>query len=76
MKNLTQPPESMSLLCTIHQALQLALEEAVQQGIQVVRASQCLGPVTVPPQDGFVCWPDLSPRQARVRLMLQGWCDQ
>lgn len=57
---------------TIHQDLKLALQQAQQQGLQVVRASQCLGTVTVPPDDVFICWPDLSPRQARVRLILQG----
>jgi L-asparaginase len=57
---------------TIHQALKQALHSAQQQGVQVVRASQCLGTVTVPPDDSFICWPQLSPRQARVRLILQG----
>ena len=57
---------------TIHQDLKQALQQAQCQGVQVVRGSQCLGTVTVPPADAFICWPDLSPRQARVRLILQG----
>ena len=57
---------------TIHQDLKQALQQVQSQGLQVVRASQCLGTVTVPPDDAFICWPDLSPRQARVRLLLQG----
>jgi L-asparaginase len=57
---------------TIHQALKIALLQAQQQGVQVVRTSQCLGKVMAPPDDAFICWPDLSPRQARVRLILQG----
>jgi L-asparaginase len=57
---------------TIHQDLKQVLQQAQSQGLQVVRASLCLGSVTVPPDDVFICWPDLSPRQARVRLILQG----
>ena len=57
---------------TIHQDLKQALQQAQQQGLQGVRDSLCLGSVTVPPDDVFICWPDLSPRQARVRLILQG----
>ncbi len=59
---------------TIHADLKQALQQAQAAGVQVVRASQCLGAVTAPPQDSFLCWPDLSPRQARVRLILQGLC--
>ena len=58
---------------TIHQALHMALHAALAQGIRVVRSSQCLGDVLVPPDDDFESWPDLSPRQARVRLILEGW---
>jgi L-asparaginase len=57
---------------TVHQDLKLALQQAQQQGVQVVRASQCLGQVIAPPDDAFICWPALSPRQARLRLILQG----
>ncbi len=57
---------------TVHQDLKLALQQAQAQGLQVVRASQCLGTVIAPPDDAFICWPNLSPRQARLRLILQG----
>jgi L-asparaginase len=56
---------------TLHQALEVALQRAVAQGVRVVRATRCAqGRVWPRPGDA---WPDsqgLSPVKARLALML------
>lgn len=56
---------------TLHQGLEPVLSQLQAEGVQLVLATQCLGSVRNTVPDGWLCWPGLSPRQARVRLMLQ-----
>ncbi len=58
---------------TIHTDLDAALQQALAQGVVVYRSSQCLGDALPPPEDVYSCWPELSPKQSRVRAMLRLW---
>ena len=60
---------------TIHKALEAALLIAQQKGLRVVRASGCQGLVHQTLNEPFIVYPDLSPKQARIQLMLNALAD-
>src|SRR5690606_12669351 len=60
---------------TIHKNLEAALLSAQQQGLRVVRASSCQGLVHQALNEPFLVYPQLSPKQARIQLMLEALAD-
>ena len=60
---------------TMHKALEAALLAAQQQGLRVVRASSCQGVVHQALNEPFIVYPELSPKQARIQLMLDALVD-
>ena len=60
---------------TMHKALEAALLAAQQQGLRVVRASSCQGLVHQALNEPFIVYSQLSPKQARIQLMLDALVD-
>ena len=60
---------------TIHKNLEAALLSAQEQGVRVVRTSSCQGLVHQALNETFIVYPQLSPKQARIQLMLEALAD-
>jgi L-asparaginase len=57
---------------TVHAALRAAAQRALQQGVQVMRASRCVaGGVVGEPAGALPSAGDATPAQARVLLLLR-----